>query len=763
MAMKVVGKNVERLDAKAKAAGQAKFTVDIRKPGMLYVKFLRSPYAHARILSIDTSAAEKMPGVKAAVTHLDMAGISLHNDSYDDCVRYLGEAVAGVAAESEEAAEEALEYIKAEYEKLPEILTLDAALDPDAPPIWKGGNVCSWRGAHSVKEGASLTWEKGDAKKGMEESDITVICEMETHAQFHGCLEPHACVADWDPGMEVLTIDISSQGIFNDQESIAKALKLNLDQVHVRSGFVGGGFGSKAHNTCKEYIMSALLSQRSVRPVSYTPARSEEALTAMRHPARFVYEIGADRDGTVRSIFMKAIRSGGAHTSLQMNFLLGSTEYIAPTYLRSPNVRYEGWSVYTTMPLCAAFRGFGYFEGGMGFAQAVDMAAEKLDMDPLDFLLKNVPRKGDPVSTDQGPLTTEGIRETIEACARAMNWKEKWHKPGTKKLADGRMHGIAVAHAMGRATLPAFVTSGNATVQVKKDGSVRVFAGINEIGQGQSTALKQIAAEALGISFDKVTVVWGDTITPHTGDQVASSTTMMTGNAVLLAARDAKKKLLETVAAAWDADAADLDVEDDVVFCRMDREKKMTVANAVGLPGVKIITGNGKWSITDAQASPRSIVACVAEVAVDTETGKIEVLDMIQGTDCGQAISRARVEGQMDSGLSGGLGYVLTEQWAMDEGDQGRILALNLYDYKMPTAMDTQGILRPNIIMEYPDEVGPFGARGMGEATLSACAPALLNAVYNAIGIRFGESSLTPDRVLRELKKRNAKKGEARE
>lgn len=708
MALKVVGQNVERLDAKAKATGEVKFTVDLALPGMVYAKYLRCPHAHARILSIDISEAEKLPGIAAVVTHMDIVEKKLHNDTYDDCVRYLGEAVAGIAAVDEDTAEEALEKIRIEYELLPEVLDIDEALKEEAYPIWRGGNVCTWRGS-------------------------------------------------WDPGMEVMTMNISSQGIFDDQENIANALGLNLDQVQVRSGFVGGGFGSKAHNTCKEYLYSAMLSQKCRKPVSYTPTRSEEAITAMRHPARFSYKIGAKSDGTITGIYMKALRSGGAHTSLQMNFLLGSTEYVAPTYLRSPNVKYEGWSTYTTMPLCAAFRGFGYFEGGIGFAQAVDMAAEKLHMDPLEFLLKNVPRKGDPVSTDQGPLTTAGIRETIEACADAIDWKKKWHKPGAKKLPDGRMHGIAVAHAMGRATLPNFVTSGNATVQIKKDGSARVFAGISDIGQGQATALKQITAEVLGIPFEAVTVTWGDTIAPHTGDQVASSTTMMTGNAVMLAAEDAKKKLLEAASAALKQAPEELEIENGMIMVKETPEKTMSVATVVQLPGVKVITGIGQWSITDEQASPRSMVACIAEVAVDMETGKVEVTDMVQGTDCGRAISKARVEGQMDGVLSGGLGYILTEEWAMDQEEHGRILNLNLYDYKMPTTLDTQGILRPNIIIEYPDEVGPFGARGMGEATLSASAPAILNAVYNAIGIRFKETPLTPDKVLGAIKKKKMK------
>ena len=306
---------------------------------------------------------------------------------------------------------------------------------------------------------------------------------------------------------------------------------------------------------------------------------------------------------------------------------------------------------------------------------------------------------------------------------------------------------------MGRATLPNLVTSGNATIQIKQDGSARVFAGISDIGQGQATALKQIAAEAIGLPFDAVSVTWGDTVAPHTGDQVASSTTMMTGNAVKLAGEDARRQLLGIAAKLLKAPAEDLRVENGIVTCVSDPERSIPVAQVVRAPGVKVITGSGNWSITDAVASPRSLVVSACEVAVDPETGKVELLNMVQGTDCGRAICRARVEGQMDGVLSGGVGYVLTEECAIDYSNEGRIMNLNLYDYKMPTALDCVGILQPGIIMEFPDEVGPFGARGMGEATLSASAPAIMNAVYNAVGVRFDATPLTCDKVLTALKK----------
>ncbi len=748
----VLGTNVERIDAYAKATGSANFTVDISVPEMQEICFIRSPWAYASIKTININGALDLDGVAGIITHSDMEGILIHNDPLDKNIRYLGEAVVGIAAKNKEVAEKALELVEVEYEVLPPILSPEDALTENAPPIWGGGNVCTWQGPKPVEHGYSAVWEKGDVEAALKKSDVVADCHLFTHAQFHGCLEPHSCVARWQPAEKEITMWISSQGIFDDQANIAKALGLHLDQVHVIATYVGGGFGAKAHNTCKEYIMTALLSKQITKPIRYVPSRSEEIIAAMRHPAEFEYKVGANSDGRITAIYMNAIKSGGAHTSLQMNFLAGSTDYVAPTYLKSENVKYEGISAYTTLPLCAAFRGFGYFESGIAFAQALDKTVEKLGIDPIDFLIKNVPERGDLVGTDQGPLTTGGIADTIKECAKRIQWKEKWHKPGMKIMHDGRYHGIAVAHAMGRATLPDFVTSGNAMIQVKMDGTAHLYVGISDIGQGQATGLAQIAAEALGIQFENIKVVWGDTVAPHTGDQVASSTTMMTGNPTKLAALDAKKQILDIASGILKTSTDKLDIQQGIISSNEDSDISISIAEIVQMPGVKVIVGNGHWSISDKDASPRSLVVCIAEVAVDKETGKIEVINMLQGTECGRVICQTRIDGQLDAVLSGGIGYILTEDWIMDKRDQGRILNLNMYDYKMPTFLDTADILQPNVIMEDPDPKGPFGARGMGEASLSASAPAILNAVYNAIGIRFNSTPLTPARVLNELK-----------
>lgn len=747
-----VGKSVERPDARAKVTGEAVFTVDVQLPHMLYAKFLRSPHAYAKVISVKAEKALALEGVYGIVWQKDLIGMPLLADVQDDRVRYQGEAVAGVAAETEEIAERAVRLLEAEYEVYQGALDMDEAAREGAEKIWPQGNYCLFPDG-AGRMSPDMAWEKGDAEKGMEESDVTAELWAETHSQYHVCLEPHTCVMHWREGMRELDCWISTQTMYDDRNVLAQIMGTSQDKVHIVCPFVGGGFGGKVHNVCKEYEFVALLTKKTRRPVRYVPSRAEETLCAMRHPARFYYKIGAKKDGTIHSVYLRAQRDGGAYTSSQWGFLLGSTDFVAPCYVKSPNCRYEGRSLFTNTPPCSAFRGFGYFESGTVFCQVMDMLAEKLHMDPVEFWLKNVPERGDLIGMAQGPITTGGIKHTIRACAEKFHWKEKHHPAGGRVLEDGRLHGIGMGYAMGRAYLPNFTTAGNALLQISADGRCRLLAGVTDLGQGQAAGLVQIAAEGLGVRPEDIAVTWGDTIAPHASYQSASATTMLTGNAVRLAAEDAKRQVLNLASPMLGARPAFMDIKDGMVYLKNNPKKQVPLRAVIDQPGIKSVVGRGNFSIHEQEGTPRSLVICMAEVAVDTETGKIEVLKILQGTDCGKIVSRSRVEGQMDAVLSGGLGYVLTEKMTRDPFLEGRILNPNLSDYKVPTAIDVDHVMEPSVICEDDDPAGPYGARGMGEATLSASAPAVINAVYNAAGIRFSTTSLTPEEVLRALGK----------
>lgn len=756
--LSVVGKHVNRVDAKAKVLGDAVYTMDVKLSNMLYAKFIRSPHASARIISIDTSKAEAVEGVIAVTSYLNLIGKHVQEDIQDDRVRYIGEAVAGVAAITEEIAEEAVELIEVEYEVMPAVRNFEEAMKKDAHNVWPKGNLNTIQGTVPVENNNTIFWENGDVEKGFQESYAISEMTLRTHAQYHVCLEPHCCVMEWKEGMAQMNAWISTQTMYRDQAVLANLLNLPVDKVHIICPFVGGGFGGKEGNTCKEYLFTALLSVKARRPVRYEPTRAEETITGIRHPAQFYYKVGARKDGSITSVELKCIRDGGSFTSEQFGFMRGSTDFVAPCYVKSDNVRFEGWSVFTNTPICSAFRGFGYFESGSVLLQVLDDLAEKLEMDPIDFFVQNVPGRGDVIGLAQGPMTTGGVKDTLLACAEAAGWKEKYHKKGMKKLPDGRMHGIGVGYAIGRAYLPDFNTAGNAVIKVTEDGKALLLAGISDMGQGQASGLAQIAAEALGISYEDITVLWGDTIAPHSNFQAASATTMMTGNAVKLAAEDAKRQILRLAEPILKADSRFLDITNGIIHVKVDpriTDPKVTlpVEKLIKMPGIKCVIGKGHWSIREQEGTPRSLMVSIAEVAVDTLTGKTDVLSLVQGTDCGKIISRSRVEGQMESVLSGGLGYIFTEDWVMDERLDGRILNANLSDYRIPTFSDTMDILKPIVIMEDDDPIGPFGARGMGEATLASSAPAILNAIYNAIGVRIQSTPITPEKVLKAFGK----------
>lgn len=752
--LRVLGKKVPRFDAVAKATGDAKFTVDIKLPGMLYAKFLRSPYPFARIKSLSTRMAKETPGVKAVISHLDMLGATIRGSVVDDKVRFLGEAVVGVAAESEETATNALNLVDVEYERIPFVKDAHEALKPDAPRVWPEGNVCEWPGRPAGPDKTTVKWTRGDLRKGFEEADIIVETEFRTHTQFHLTLEPHACVANWNPGEGQLTFWVSTQHIYWDQQSLAKFLGLPMEKVKVICTHCGGAFGGKL-STLKEYHMVAALSVASKRPVKYVPTREEESVTtAVRPPAVFKYKIGGKKDGKLTAIDLSCIRDGGPLTANQAKFTLGCTDYVV-SYFDCPNVHYEGRSAYTNQSPTAAFRGFGYFESGTALGQAIDMYLEQIGMDPVEFYMRNVPERGTLLGADQGVCTVGGIKETIRECADKIRWEEKRHGPGELTLQDGRKHGIALGFAMGRATMPPITFAGNSLVKINPDGKAHVFAGISEMGQGQATGLAQIAAETLGIPLEDVTITWGDTVAPNTNYQGASATTMMTGNATRLACEEAKSKILELAIPLLDAPPEILDIENGEVFVKEDPKKRVSFERIVNLPGVKTVIGEGNWSMPLSKYQPRAPVVCFVEVAVDTETGQIEVMKMVQGTDCGRMVSRERIEGQLQGVLSGGLGFMLLEDWAIDE-ERMRILNGNMLDYKIYTSLDSSNeVLEPCIIVEDPDPIGPFGARGMGEACLAGAGPAILNAVYNAIGIRFYSTPLTADKVIGALKTRS--------
>ncbi len=756
--LKVIGKNLPRKDAVKKATGAALFTVDIKLPGMLYGKCLRSPYPHARILSIDTSKAEALPGVKAVVTYKDV--IPKHTfkefkdrtsfDMYilEDRVRYIGDEVAAVAAVSEEIAEEALNLIEVKYEALPAVFDAMEALKPDAPKIHPGGNLIS------MSPGKPFTYSRqvGDIEKGFAEADLILERTYTTHMQSHCPLETRNCIADWDSTGKITLWD-STQKPFEINVEMANAFGLPLSKVRVITPYVGGAFGSK-EAMLKIHGIAALLSRKAGRPVKIEFTREEQAVAGTRrHSWAFTVKVGARKDGSLTAYYNKAYLNAGPYILLGLMVALNQAS-LTPKF-SCPNRKYDGFVAYTNCPPASAFRGFGYLEGDYAICSLMDELCEKLGIDPLDFYLKNHLRSMEPYGMYNGPRGL-AFGEVIQRSADKIGWKQKRHKPGGRTLPDGKKHGMGMGISGGNAAL----LQSSAIVIIDDRGSVNLLSGAVEQGQGAQSEMSQIVAEALGVPYDDVEIVSSDTgITPYDSGQDASRTTLTHGNAVKLAAEDAKQQLLSHAAQMLKLSPQDLECKEGIVFVKNDPERRMPIADVVKQlmvdypPAImprKTIVGKGSFFIQQYPPPAGNAVANIAEVEIDTATGQIELTRFISAVDCGKAISPQGIEGQYESVLSAGAGFALKEELLLEPGT-GRVLNPTLLEYSMPTALDHRN-MDPVIIVEAGEKLGPYGAKGIGECALSAAAPAISNAIYNAIGVRVSLPA-TPDKVLKALNK----------
>jgi len=759
--LNVIGKNLPRKDGLKKATGAAEFTGDIKLPGMLYGKCLRSPHPHARILSINTSKAEALPGVKSVATYKDVNPKNVFRQfkdriSFDiyileDRVRYTGDEVAAVAAVSEEIAEEALSLIEVKYELLPAVFSAEEALKPGAPKIHPEGNLVP------MAPGRPYTYSRqvGDIERGFAEADVILERTYTTHMQSHCPLETRTCIADWDSTGKV-TLRDSTQKPFEINVELANALGLPLSKVRVITPYVGGAFGSK-ETLLKMHGIACLLSKKSGRPVKIELTREEQAVSGTRrHSWTFHLKVGARRDGTLTAYYNRAYLNAGPYILLGLMVALNQAS-LTPKF-SCPNRKYDGYVAYTNCPPASAFRGFGYLEGDFAICSFMEELCEKLDIDPLDFYLKNHLRSMEPYGMYNVPRGL-AFGEAIQRSAERIGWREKRHVPGGRTLANGKKHGTGMGISGGNAAL----LQSSAIVMIDDRGCIRLLSGAVEQGQGAQSEMSQIVAEALGVPYEDVEIVSGDTgITPYDSGQDASRTTLTHGNAVKMAAEDAKQQLLAHAAQMLKADPQDLDCKDAFVYVKNEPEKRMPIADVVKQlmteypPAVmprNSIVGKGSYFIPGYPPPAGNAVANIAEVEVDTTTGQIELSRFVSAVDCGKAISPKGIEGQYESVLSAGAGFALKEQLFLEPGT-GRVLNPTFLDYNIPTSLDFRN-MDPVIIVESMEKLGPYGAKGIGECALSAAAPAISNAIYNAIGVRVSLPAM-PDKVLEALKSKDS-------
>ncbi len=757
-----VGKSVPRIEGRGIVTGQTKYAFDVSFPNMLVGKMLRSPHPHARILSIDTSKAEKLPGVRAVITARDTHQIKFGSNEYffphtvdqmaieAEKVRYVGDELGAVAAVDEETALQALSLIDVQYEVLPAVFDVREAMKPGAPQIHESLNNIA----------VILPVNFGNPDRALKEADYVREDLFFAPAAHMAALEPHVCVGQWETFSNKVTLWASSQAPFKCREALAKTLKLDLNDVRVIKMAVGGGFGGKLEMLPMDFAACLLSKKAGGLPVKICCNREEEFLaTRRKHGMIYKIKSGVRKDGTLVAITGEVIADGGAYCSYGPTVLAAAIMRIFMLY-KIQHFRMTGYRVYTNTPISGAMRGFGGVQAGFAIESHMDMLAEAIGMDPVEFRLKNITTP-DMVTINKMVLTTNGLKECIEKAIESCRWYEKHGKQ--KHLCRGIGIGIA-ADVMGSKMYKSHESAGS-IVKVEEDGSVYLFTGAADTGQGSNTALSQIAAQELGVSYSRVRCKSGDTeITPFDTGSFASRVTFISGNATLLAARDAKKQVLAVVAEELKINSDDLDIKAEEVLNTKNKSVLMSFDKALELCYAfnygKQIIGRGSYNPKTTPIDFRTgegnvsgsygFEAQIAEVEVNKETGEVNVLKLWDAHDIGKAINPQSAEGQIEGSLAMGLGYTFMENLRFD--NKGRPANGNFANYRIPRSIGMPPV--ECIMVETDDPNGPFGAKGMGEAALLPTSAAIANAIYDAVGIRLKELPFTPDKIIKALKEK---------
>jgi CO/xanthine dehydrogenase Mo-binding subunit len=724
----VVGRPLPRLEGVEKVTGRARYAYDMHLPGQLWARVLRSPIPHARIRRVDTSRAESLPGVRAVLSSANAPEITWYKDSYlfDRTVRFIGDEVAAVAADTEEIAEDALRLIEVDYEPLPFAVDLAAALRPDAPKLREAGNVA----------GEPKVYRRGDPEAGFRDADVVVDEVYTTHTALHNCLEPHGCTATWDG--ERLTLWDSTQSVFEVREQVAEKLELPEHHVRVVKQHMGGGFGSK-QIAWKHTVIAALLSKQAGRPVQLMLDREAENLAAgNRNATRQRVRIGAKRDGTITAVSVRIEQQVGAY------MVGGEASNVSGPYqrlYRCPSVRTEQVGVYTNTGPAVAFRAPGFVEGAFALESAVDELARALRMDPLDLRLRNY---ADRDQMRGRPYTSpDSLRHCYERASEAFGWRA-YRRPA----ADGpKRRGIGIAaHDWGGSGYP----PAYAWVKLNGDGTADVITGTQDIGTGTRTALTQVAAEELGLPIERVALHLGDTANgPYAPVSSGSATQATLGPAVRAAAADAKAQLFKAAAAVFETAPEHLCASEGRIFVEGRSGGGVAVEEVTKRIAPHMILGQGARGPNPEGKSVRTFGAQCVEVEVDVETGEVTVLRVVASHDCGRIINPTMVESQVVGAVTQGLGFALTEERVVDT-PSGVVLNANLEGYKVPTVVDVPSIVHASVDIPDP-EANHTGAKGIGEPPLVPTAPAIANAVFDAVGVRIRHTPLSRHRLLEAL------------
>lgn len=753
MSQSTIGKDVPQVTARAKVLGRAQYAGDIQRAGMLHGKVLRSPYPHARIVHIDTAAARALPGVKVVLTGADAPRTrwGVHHKERlilaDGVVRFAGEEVAAVAAVTEEIARDALDLIHVEYEELPAILTPDEALDDDAPGIHPGRNNIS----HDIR------FARGDVDAGFAQAHLVHEATYQVHAQYPGYLEPMATVAMLDPD-ERLLVWTSTQSVFLARARLASALELPASRIRVAQTTTGGGFGGKLVEDANNLI-AGLLALKTGKPVRLVNNRLEDFLACCSSlPETITLRMGLDREGLITAKEVRIVAECGAYSGLCAEVMHVSAMR-SDNMHRLQNVRSHATLVYTNNPPHGAFRGFGGTQMQFALNSHIHTMAGMLGIDPVQIHLRNAIGAGE-TSVHGWKIGSTGLAECIAQCTEAIGWEAKRLRTkgqGTRRRGVGM---AAVMHVSGNRTIGNWDGS-TVTVKINEDGRVIVNSGECDMGQGAMTMFSQVVAHELDIPLSHVQVIAPDTDTsPFCIGSLASRVTIVGGNAAIVAARAARDKLFALAATLLSAPVDQLEMRAGSVCVRGEPARKAPLADLArqhiwrhGGEGIQV---SGTWDARTVMhddtvygniAPAYSFAAQAVEVEVDTDTGQVTVLDSFLSDDCGRAFNPQAIHGQSNGAAAQAIGWALYEQLQLEGG---RLMNGNFADYTMPTA-DALPHLRSGIV-ESNDPNGPYGAKGASETAILPGAPAIANAVFDAIGVRFTTLPITPEKVLAGLR-----------
>ena len=735
--MQVVGTSVKRLDAQDKVTGVASYAGDVRLPGMAYAKLVPSPLPHALIKRIDVSRARALPGVYAVLTGAELVGMeqTYGSERKDrpivaiDKVRFQGEPVAAIAAVDEATAEAAVELVEVDYEELPLVTDMLAALEPESALVHPK-NLCH-----------EYHYEWGDVERGFAESDHIFEDTFTFPMVYHYAMEPHACVAKYDG--EGITVWASAQHPFIVREELARIFHLPLNSVQVIVPYSGGGFGSKSYSKIEP--ITTALAREAGRPVRLALTVEEAFKTVRRHSARATIKTGVKADGTFVARECLAYVDTGAYADNGVRVTQRIGDRIPGPY-RWPHLKVDSYGVYTNTTPAGSYRSIGGPQAAWACESQVDIIAAALGMDPMELRLKNLAVPGEEVRRGRRPLEAD-LAVGVRAVAEGVGWggyRPSSPRPGVKR-------GIGMACSITNAGANPTST---AIARMHADGSVTLLVGTTELGQGSRTTMAQIGAEELGLGMDDMRVVSSDTgIVPYDRSTGSSRSTTLMGLAVQGAAVEVREQLLEIAAEHFETFPDKLTVEDGAVTLG---DERISFADLVrqrfdGAGGELI----GRGYVSSQHASGKltqepvfwEVGIGAAEVEVEEATGVVRILRYVSAIDCGKAINPLQAEGQDEGAAMQAIGHTLFEEMIYEDG---QLLNPNMIDYRVPTFADLPEVFE-TILIENGDGPGPYGAKGIGEGGVVSVAPAVANAIFNATGVRIKDLPLTPERVWRAL------------